>query len=166
MKKKVVAALLAAQMVVTLCPTSSVFATTVDDTATVQEVETVDDSQELYGAETPTPESDFTWDGNTITQYNGTRENVVLPSRTTAIGDSAFKNCTGLKSVTIPDKVTSVGKYAFRGCTGITSIVIPSRVDTIGYGAFIDCTELSSFEIKNSVLQHTGECDNYRKRCI
>lgn len=59
MKKKVVAALLAAQMVVTLCHTSSVFATTVDDTATVQEVETVDDSQELYGAETPTPESDL-----------------------------------------------------------------------------------------------------------
>lgn len=108
MKKKVVAALLAAQMVVTLCPTSSVFATTFDDTAAVQEVETVDDSQELYGAETPTPESDFTWDGNKITKYNGASANVVLPSRTTAIGDSAFKNCTGLKSVTIPDKVTSI----------------------------------------------------------
>lgn len=157
MKKKVVAALLAAQMVVTLCPTSSVFATTFDDTAAVQEVETVDDSQELYGAETPTPESDFTWDGNKITKYNGASANVVLPSRTTAIGDSAFKNCTGLKSVTIPDKVTSIGRYAFQGCTGITSIVIPSRVDTIGYGAFIDCTELSNFEIKSSVLQHTGQ---------
>lgn len=157
MKKKVVAALLAAQMVVTLCPTSSVFATTVDDTAAVQEVETVDDSQELYGAETPTPESDFTWDGNTITKYNGTRENVVLPSRTTAIGDSAFEGCTDLKSVTIPEKVTSIGSNAFRDCVGITSIVIPSRVDTIGYGAFRNCGELNSFEIKSNVLQNTGE---------
>lgn len=157
MKKKIVAALLAAQMAVTLCPASSVFATTVDDTAAVQEVGTVDDSQELYGAETPTPESDFTWDGNKITKYNGASANVVLPSRTTAIGDSAFKNCTGLKSVIIPDKVTSIGRYAFQGCTGITSIVIPSRVDTIGICAFKNCTALSSFEIKSSVLQHTGE---------
>lgn len=157
MKKKLVAALLAAQMVVTLCPTSSVFATTVDDTAAVQQVETVDDSQELYGAETPTPESDFTWDGNTITQYNGTRENVVLPSRTTAIGDYAFQDCTNLKSVTIPEKVTSIGSYAFWNCNGITSIVIPSRVDTIGYGAFRGCGELNSFEIKSNVLQNTGE---------
>ena len=157
MKKKIVAALLAAQMVVTLCPTSAVFATTVDDTAAVQQVETVDDSQELYGAETPTPESDFTWDGNTITKYNGTRENVVLPSRTTAIGDDAFYGCTDLKSVTIPEKVTSIGSNAFRDCIGITSIVIPSRVDTIGVGAFKDCTALSSFEIKSNVLQYTGQ---------
>lgn len=157
MKKKLVAALLAAQMVVTLCPTSSVFATTVDDTVAVQQVEIVDDSQELYGAETPTPESDFTWDGNTITKYNGTRENVVLPSRTTAIGDYAFLDCRNLKSVTIPEKVTSIGDGAFRQCYGITSIVIPSRVDTIGSDAFKDCTALSSFEIKSNVLQYTGK---------
>lgn len=34
----------------------------------------------------------------------------------TGIGDEAFYNCTGLKSVTIPESVTSIGSFAFSGC--------------------------------------------------
>lgn len=40
-------------------------------------------------AEEATSESDFTWDGNTITKYTGTDTTVVIPERATAIGRQA-----------------------------------------------------------------------------
>ncbi len=40
----------------------------------------------------------------------------------TAIGSSAFSDCTGLTSIDIPDSVTSIGYSAFENCTGLTSI--------------------------------------------
>ena len=67
--------------------------------------------------------------------------NVTIPSKlggypVTAIGSSAFKNLTGIKSVIIPDSVTSIGIYAFKDCTGLTSITIPDSVTSIGHWAF------------------------------
>ena len=59
----------------------------------------------------------------------------VVPDYVTSIGDSAFRNCTGLTSITIPDSVTSIGDYAFYGCKGITSVTIPDSVTSIGDSA-------------------------------
>lgn len=131
MKQKVIAAILAAQMIATMCPANPVWAVTNDSTVAVEanentteevldtevvretdeqaqeesaqeEPETQDtetvlsddanavDTKMLYGARTETSESDFTWDGNVITKYNGTATNIVIPSRATAIGNYAF----------------------------------------------------------------------------
>lgn len=38
---------------------------------------------------------------------------VTLPSKLTAIGDSAFCNCTKLKEITIPVTVRTIGENAF-----------------------------------------------------
>ena len=38
----------------------------------------------------------------------------------TAIGDSAFEDCSALTSVTIPESVTSLGSSAFDGCSSLT----------------------------------------------
>ena len=40
----------------------------------------------------------------------------------TSIGNSAFRDCTGLTSVTIPDSVISIGGWAFDSCTSLTSV--------------------------------------------
>ena len=40
----------------------------------------------------------------------------------TAIGESAFCDCTGLTGVTIPSSITEIGENAFNGCTNLTQI--------------------------------------------
>ena len=68
-----------------------------------------------------------------------------------SIGDSAFKDCSGLTSITIPDSVTSIGSSAFYGCTGLTSITIPDGVTSIGDSAFLNCSGLTNITIPDSV---------------
>ena len=77
--------------------------------------------------------------------YSGTAYSV------TSIGNSAFKGCSGLKSVTIPNSVTSIGNWAFSGCRGLTSVTIPNSVTSIGDWAFSSCSYLTSVTIPNSV---------------
>ena len=44
----------------------------------------------------------------------------------TAIGDIAFKGCSGLTSITIPKSVTSIGNEAFFGCDNLKKVNITS----------------------------------------
>jgi hypothetical protein len=76
---------------------------------------------------------------------------ITIGNSVTSIGWSAFFGCTGLTSVTIPNSVTSLGNYAFYGCTGLTSVTIPNSVTDIGGRAFSDCSGLTSVTIPNSV---------------
>ena len=78
-------------------------------------------------------------------------KSVVIPNSVTSIGEYAFYYCTGLTSVVIPNSVTSIGEYAFIFCRSLTSIVIPNSVTSIGFGAFYGCSGLTSVEIPNSV---------------
>ena len=68
---------------------------------------------------------------------------VTIPASVTSIGESAFRDCSGLTSVTIPASVTSIGGGAFRGCSGLTSVTIPDSVTSIGIDAFRGCTGLT-----------------------
>ena len=70
---------------------------------------------------------------------------VVIPSivtfagiqyKVTAVGNDAFKECTGLKSITFSDNVTTIGDNAFEGCTKITELVLPQGLTSIGAYAF------------------------------
>ena len=79
----------------------------------------------------------------TITGYNGTRSNLIIPREikgysVTSIDNDAFRGCTSLTSITIPNSVTSIGFSAFFGCLNLSKIVIPDSVTDIGYDAFDD----------------------------
>ena len=75
----------------------------------------------------------------------------------TAIGDFAFRECSGLTSIVIPASVTSIGSGAFARCTGLTSIEIPDGVTTIGDDAFFFCTGLTSVTIYAPSLDYDGK---------
>ena len=77
--------------------------------------------------------------------YNSYTGDIVIPTeiianektyKVSTIGNSAFRDCSGLTSVTIPNSVTNIGNYAFNGCSGLTSVLeLPSGIESIGtYG--------------------------------
>lgn len=68
------------------------------------------------------------------------------------IGESAFYNCTGLKSITIPDTVVSIGASAFQNCTSLETVKLSVSIATIPDYAFAHCTSLKTLEIEGAVV--------------
>ena len=92
--------------------------------------------------------------------YNSYSGNVSIPSMVnnngthytvTAIGNSAFRNCSNLTGVTIPGTVESIGEYAFGGCSQLTGVTIPNGVKTIEAWAFSGCNNLHSVSLPNTL---------------
>lgn len=91
-----------------------------------------------------------------ITKYNGSDNNVVIPSvideyTVTTIGEVAFLGNTELVSITIPNSVTYIAPEAFRECYSLSSIIIPDSVEFIDFYVFSHCTNLKSLTISNSM---------------
>ncbi len=62
--------------------------------------------------------------------------------RVNEIGNSAFLNCTNLKSISIPNCITAIGQNSFRNNGSLRSIYIPYSVSSIGDNAFRGCSSL------------------------
>lgn len=78
---------------------------------------------------------------------------VELPSEVRVIGNSAFKDCSKLKSVvTLSAGVARIGARAFEGCVSLENVVLRGRLLTsIGDAAFSGCEALKSIYIPSSV---------------
>lgn len=96
-------------------------------------------------------------DGLTLIKWKNPNTKVLDMNRDTHlskirfIGDWAFWNCNGLKSINIPNSVTSIGEWAFMQCSSLTSINIPNSVTSIKRYAFSNCSSLTRIDIPNSV---------------
>ena len=109
----------------------------------------------IYYSITGTNTVEVTGNGNG--SYSG---NVSIPStvsnsgktyQVTAIGNLAFNECFGLKTVAVPSSVTTIGTDAFHNCSAMTSVNIPNAVTSIGVRAFFFCQSLTGMSIPNSV---------------
>ena len=61
-----------------------------------------------------------------LTKYKGTSTNIIIPNQidgkdVVSFG-GIFSGNTNIEEVTIPDSVTSIGSSAFKGCTGLKTI--------------------------------------------
>jgi hypothetical protein len=102
----------------------------------------------------------------TIKSYSGKDTSIVIPSAldghpVTAIGKSAFQNCSTLVSVVIPGSIKTVGEYAFGYCKNLQEVIMREGVTTIGMSAFDNCTRLKEVTIPKSVTM----IDNYAFYC-
>lgn len=69
-----------------------------------------------------------------------------------AIGDMAFKECTGMTALTIPQGIHKLGIQCF-AYTGLTAVEIPKGVEKIPDFCFDHCRELKEIVIPESVTE-------------
>jgi len=149
MKTKKILAALAAFTMTCSAVTSQPFASLVKNSAVT------------VSAETSASDFEFDAETGTITKYNGTDTEVVIPSEindvaVTGIRDFAFSYCTSLTKVTIPDSVKSIGDCAFAGCESLTDITIPDSVISIGDDTFVETEWLNIQKANNDLLIVNG----------
>ncbi|MBQ4393804.1 MAG: leucine-rich repeat domain-containing protein [Paludibacteraceae bacterium] len=110
-----------------------------------------------------TPKGTDVWDETTKTltvngnpvsyAYSGVSdiENLVISDAVTSIGDDAFYNCIGLKSVSFSSSLTSLGEEAFANCSKLESVTLPASLESIGKSAFYTCGNLTEVTIPDGV---------------
>ena len=74
-----------------------------------------------------------------------------LPSSVRYIKESAFSNCSGIRSMTITSDVISIGQSAFKRCYGMKSLIIKSQGCGIDESAFYECIRLKHVELPTDV---------------
>lgn len=76
---------------------------------------------------------------------------IALPNTVTKIGESAFRNCSGLISFTMENGVQTIGDHAFSDCSNLPQIVLPNTVTKIDESAFYNCRNLTTAIVGNSI---------------
>lgn len=84
-------------------------------------------------------------------------KNTVIPDSVTEIGRSAFKGCTGLKSVEIQAKLKSIDGM-FENCISLETVTFPASISKIDEAAFKGCTALKTINVP------AKKADYYKKR--
>ena len=85
--------------------------------------------------------------------FRDTKEIPVIISeeaRITELGEGAFLNCAGLKSIELGEGLEVVPFQAFSGCTGLSELRLPESVSVLEENAFEGCTSLVT------IMMHKG----------
>lgn len=102
----------------------------------------------------------FTITNSTLTEYNGTGGDIVLPDNEniTTIGEEAFKDNKNITSIVIPETVTQINERAFKNCTALEAVYFISKekqeiansdLSSILHNAFEGCTSLKLVDLSN-----------------
>ena len=78
---------------------------------------------------------------------------LTLPETVTAIGEGAFADLSGLKTIIIPGTVKEIRQNAFRNNADLENVILQEGVEVIGASAFYDCTNLKNIELPESLIE-------------
>ena len=81
---------------------------------------------------------------------------LIIPEGVTKIGNGAFANLSGLKTIIIPGTVEEIGANAFTNNADLTRVVLSEGIKTIGAEAFKECDNLTTIELPESLTSIGG----------
>ena len=76
---------------------------------------------------------------------------LTLPESVEKIGNGAFANLSGLKTIIIPGTVKEIGTNAFTNNADLTRVVLQEGIEMIGNEAFRECDNLTTIELPESL---------------
>ena len=94
---------------------------------------------------------------------------LTIPDSVTAIGEGAFSNVEGLKTIIIPSTVKRIEQNAFRYNSTLEEVIMQEKINAdgtiegveyIGNNAFRECSNLTTVQMANSVIE-AGEYTFY-----
>lgn len=103
------------------------------------------------------PFEDLIIENGVLRGYTGSGGAVVIPGDVVSIGQNAFRDVSGVRSVVLPDGVTDIGRGAFWNCEDLESVRMPSSLRSIGPWAFYSCRSLKNIDLPEG-LGFVGEC--------
>lgn len=90
-------------------------------------------------------------DGNLLlVDENGTLK---IPDTVTKIGEGAFAQVVGLKTIIIPGSVKEIGTNAFTNNLTLETVIMEEGVQIIGTTAFSNCQKLKNVSMPESLLE-------------
>ena len=103
-------------------------------------------------------------DGNLLLMDQATGT-LTIPDSVTAIGEGAFANVEGLKTIIIPSTVKRIEKNAFRSNQTLETVIMQEKdgqgVEYIGSFAFMECPNLTTVQMANSVKEMYNQAFYY-----
>ncbi len=78
---------------------------------------------------------------------------LTLPETVTAIGEGAFADLSGLKTIIIPGTVKEIRQNAFRNNADLENVILQEGVEVIGDRAFQECGNLKNVELPESLIE-------------
>ena len=78
---------------------------------------------------------------------------LTLPETVTAIGEGAFADLSGLKTIIIPGTVKEIRQNAFRNNADLENVILQEGVEVIGDRAFQECGNLKNVVLPESLIE-------------
>ncbi len=78
---------------------------------------------------------------------------LTIPETVTAIGEGAFADLSGLKTIIIPGTVKEIRTNAFRNNADLEKVILQEGVEAIGEKAFQNCSKLTNIELPESLTE-------------